>query len=320
MDAVQIQVVDKDGKYRGGLFRLGRGEHIWHGKSKANPAESMVCLGPLETGAWFLIELVHREGASEHDESAIILSASRACRRMPVQALQWFMRQEIGAPPALAKRVAQFRKDWAVFRDSASAKAKLAAIVRRKDVSATAGFFSGPKVKDDLSLLLRLELLHTASSGRSTSYMADSVVEDMGVTACIAWVDEHLERITSHEVARRRQEVVAGLHPEHTVVRAARQHRRTDKKAIKRSRKAAPRTKVHLSNMAMLVLRALPESTRPALRTLESIAAKVDVSPRPSVSSMSRAIASLREQRSPLVAKECYRRTKAGDAMVSRSS
>ena len=128
--SVHIQVVDKDGKYRGGLFRLGRGEHVWHGKSKTRPAESMVCLGTIESGEWFLLELVHREGASADEENDLVISASRACRRMPGQALKWFMRQEIGARPALTKRVARFHEDWVVFRDSASAKATLAEIAQ----------------------------------------------------------------------------------------------------------------------------------------------------------------------------------------------
>ena len=85
-----------------------------------------------------------------------------------------------------------------------------------------------------------------------------------------------------------------------------------------RQQRGRPKTRRHLSDMAILVLRALPEAKGLALPTLHSIAARVEVAPRPSTASMSRAVRELREATPPLADSVSYKRTKAGDREAGR--
>lgn len=73
-----------------------------------------------------------------------------------------------------------------------------------------------------------------------------------------------------------------------------------------------------LSDMAILVLRALPSSRENALRTQDEVADGIATNPKPSTSSVCRAISELRQHKPPLADAASYRRTQAGDAESAR--
>jgi hypothetical protein len=197
MDDVKIQVLDADGKYRGGLFRYGTGyEHHWSGAPKPNLQENMVCIRTIEEGEWFLLEIVlPREivGKAEHD--SLFDKKSACCYRTPVQALHWFMQQAFGPPPALVDRVRRFSAEWPSFCSSVSARALLQTLIERSLIDGDDPLFSG-RAREDLLLLRRLELALVSSSSGKDGYSANSVAKDMGVDGYIAWMDGHLGRVS----------------------------------------------------------------------------------------------------------------------------
>lgn len=89
----------------------------------------------------------------------------------------------------------------------------------------------------------------------------------------------------------------------------------TPKRKSSRPQRAATKP---LSDMAILVLRALPSCREDALRTLDEVADGIATNPKPSTSSVCRAISELRQHKPPLADAASYRRTQAGDAESAR--
>jgi hypothetical protein len=196
MVQVKIPVLQADGKYRGSLFKDGTWhDNRWIGAPKPGLQETMVCTGPIETGAWLLIEYVlPRQITGEEERDSLFDQASRCCVRTLPQALHWFTLQTFGPPPALVERVRTFAADWQRFRASTSAQSLLGRLLDGF-VDRDHQMFSG-QASSDLALLKSLELVCEAS-GSTIGYMADSIVKDMGVRRYIAWTDDHLSRVAA---------------------------------------------------------------------------------------------------------------------------